>query len=242
MESIEEEARQLAQRIQAAVGNTGKMRDAAQTIATSSTQMSSAAEELSMSINHIAEQTGDAANATSKAAQQAQLASELVEQLSLTTGKIAEVVDSISALARSTRMLALNASIEASRAGEAGKGFGVVADEVKQLAERTRVSAESTVSLLASVTSDTHNAREAVQTLAEQVLKLDGINTVISGAVQQQGNASAEIARSLASTVSSLDEVSRGIASVAEAAKTNQGIAQGIADGINLQISQEPKS
>lgn len=52
-------------------------------------------------------------------------------------GRVTSVSKEIEAIARQTRLLALNATIEAARAGDAGKGFGVVAGEVKALAQQT---------------------------------------------------------------------------------------------------------
>jgi methyl-accepting chemotaxis protein len=183
LNDLEKEAQHLCERIGAAVGNVGTMRDAAHMIATSSTIMSAAAEELSLSIHHIAEQTEDAARATSKAAKQAALASDLVTRLESTTRRIRKVVQAISGVARNTRMLALN-------------------------------------------------ARNAVDNLAQQVTQLDAINSNISCAVQQQGGASSEIARSLASTVESLGDVTDGISGIINASKYNEGAAQNIVSGI----------
>lgn len=232
LHELEVEAQHLCERIGAAVGNVGNMRDAAHMIATSSTVMSAAAEELSLSIHHIAEQTEDAAQATSKAATQADLTSNLVTQLESTTERISKVVEAIGEVAKSTRMLALNANIEVARAGESGLGFAVVAAEVKQLAERTQASAGDAVRLLDAITSDTHNARNAVENLVEQVTRLDVINSNISSAVQQQGGASSEIAQSLASTVANLDDVTNGISHIVDAAKTNAETARNIVAGI----------
>lgn len=63
------------------------------------------------------------------------------------TKEIAEKIGIITEIAAQTDILALNATIEAARAGEHGKGFAVVAAEVRNLAERSRISAEEVVDL-----------------------------------------------------------------------------------------------
>lgn len=79
---------------------------------------------------------------------------------SLEINQIVELVDEISA---QTNMLALNASIEASKAGEQGKGFAVVADEVRKLAERTSSATKDIGAFIQSIQQATEDAVGAME-------------------------------------------------------------------------------
>jgi methyl-accepting chemotaxis protein len=68
--------------------------------------------------------------------------------LETTVGQLASIVGTVSRISAQTRLLALNATIEAARAGEQGRGFAVVANEVKKLAEDTRVATNAAYAMM----------------------------------------------------------------------------------------------
>src|SRR6185312_4150750 len=80
-------------------------------------------------------------------------AAEEVRALNATVGDINKFVISVGRIADQTNLLSLNAAIEAARAGAAGRGFGVVADEIRKLADQSRAAADDVVDLTTSVTS-----------------------------------------------------------------------------------------
>jgi twitching motility protein PilJ len=84
--------------------------------------------------------------------------SKRIKRLGESSQEIGNIVELIEEIAEQTNILALNASIEASRAGESSRGFAVVADEVQKLAERSTNATRKIEVLVSTIQSDTNEA------------------------------------------------------------------------------------
>lgn len=156
-----------------------------------------------------------------------QLIAQTILDLSNQTQQVGEITTAVNALAQQSKMLALNASIEAAKAGDAGKGFAVVAAEVKNLAEQS----EQSTTQVQKILEDIRHATEKAVMITEE-----GTKGVDHGAslVEQTG----EIVRSLSTLIEEATIASQQI----EAAVRQEGVGiEQITAGMN-EINQVTSS
>lgn len=83
--------------------------------------------------------------------------------------KINEIVTLITNISEETNLLSINASIEAARAGQEGKGFGIIAEEVRRLAEQSNEASNEIISLIHEVQGNIKNTALKVETVSENI-------------------------------------------------------------------------
>ncbi|SFS59761.1 methyl-accepting chemotaxis protein [Paenibacillus sp. BC26] len=167
-------------------------------------------------------------------------ASGVILSLEKQSQEIGGITSMISEVANRTNLLALNASIEASRAGEHGKGFAVVALEIRKLAEQSKVSAQQITELIQEILSRVNQAVASMNNVSKkagsglvkttQVDRLfQSIETsieAVSTRVQNTSDTTGELAESSRSIVRMAETVAAASNEVAASCQNNSAATE----------------
>lgn len=147
--------------------------------------------------------------------------------------QVGTVLDIVAELAEQTNILAINATIEAAGAGETGRRFGVVADEIRKLADRVAASTKEIRGMVEDVRSAvnttvmaTEAGSKAVDLGAAQVLEMAAAFRQISNLVATTTDAAREIELSTKQQATAVEQVNVAITSAAGATRETEASAK----------------
>jgi methyl-accepting chemotaxis protein len=176
---------------------TGSIQEVAQRSRQASDEANSAALQAATAREHI----GSLSTGINDLGDSVIDAVKAMEQLEEETQEVGSVLTVIRSIAEQTNLLALNAAIEAARAGEQGRGFAVVADEVRNLAQKTAAS-----------TAEIQQIIQRLQNSANTVLNVMTSNGEKSRASIERSIEATQLLEAIAGTVNQIDELNAGIA------------------------------
>ena len=201
---------------------SGLMRENATRQARASVALSSSIEEVGESVARTASHSTETDTRAQDALHQLEDSEQAVARALDLLGTMVEQIQVIQDIARQSDLLALNAAVEAARAGEAGAGFGVVANEVRKLAERSQDAAAEIRTLSAETVDAAAGAKERLGALSPSIRKTAGLVGEIAAS---NGEISSSMEQ-LRDAVAQLDELAqRNDASSEEISATAQQLA-----------------
>ena len=233
-------AKPIANSIQGLKASSNQVAAAAEQLSSSSQQLSQASAEQASSIEETSSTIQEASSMvqqnnsnTVQAAQLSEYTKEAAEKGNLEMGQmmnsmgeiikssdqIAKIIKVIDDIAFQTNILALNAAIEAARAGETGMGFAVVAEEVRNLAQRSAQAVKETAAIIENNKqlsrkgfTEAEKVHEALNDITTQAKKVNDLMEEVAAASKEQSQGIVQVTK----TITQMETITQQNASTAE--------------------------
>jgi methyl-accepting chemotaxis protein len=213
--------------------SAGEVSAASQTLAEGSSQQASSLEETSSSLEEMtamAKRNGEGAQQANDLAEQARKAVDkgaadmqtmaaAMDDIKLSSDDIAKIIKTIDEIAFQTNILALNAAVEAARAGEAGMGFAVVAEEVRNLAQRCATAAKETAGKIEGAINKAGQGVELTQKVAAAL-------TDIVGKIHQIGDLASAAVTGMREQTEGISQINMAVGQMDKVTQSNAATAE----------------
>ena len=184
----------------------------------SAKRVSASVSDLSKSILSIASTADQQAELGVAARGASETGEEVIRALAERAENIDAFVGLIQGVASQTNMLALNATIEAARAGDAGRGFGVVASEVKALANQAHDATGQITEIVLGISSGADQANDVIAQVSRAMAELEQAATKMRATIGDQSSVATLIEQSAVDSAAGATQIAQRIGEVAKAA------------------------